>query len=263
MKKSVVVQSLSCVQLFATPWTAACQASLSFTISWSLLKLKTLKSVMSSNHPILCRPLLFLPSIFPSIRIFSNELTLYVRWPKYWSFTISPSSEHSGLISFRIGWFDLFGVQGTLKNLLQHHCLKVSILWCSAFFMVQLSYLYMTTGKTIALTIRTFVGKVMSLLFNVLSRVFIAFVSTFSPYIWHKVTGPDAMMLVFWMLSFKPAFPLSFFTLIKTLFNSSSPSAIRMTSPAYLRLLIFLPEITILGCESWISFPFRLTQSTE
>ena len=155
--------------------------SLSFTISWSLLKLVTLELVMSSNHPILCHPLLFLPSIFPSIKIFSNELTLCVRWPKYWSFTISPSSEHSGLISFRIGWFDLFGVQGTLKNLLQHHCLKVSILWCSTFFMVQLSYLYMTTGKTIALTIQTFAGKVISLLFNVLSRFFIAFVSTFSP----------------------------------------------------------------------------------
>ena len=128
----------------------------------------SIELVMPSNHLILCCPLLLLPSIFPSIRIFSNELTLYVRWPKYWSFTISPSSEHSGLISFRIGWFDLFGVQGTLKNLLQHHCLKVSILWCSAFFRVQLSHPYMTTGKTIILyiIIQSFVNKVMSLLFN-------------------------------------------------------------------------------------------------
>ena len=178
---SIVVQLLSHVQMFVTQWTAACQVSPSFTVSQSFLKLVSVESVMPFSHPILCHPLLFLPSIFPSIKIFSNELTLCVRWPKYWSFTISPSSEHSGLISFRIGWFDLFGVQGTLKNLLQHHCLKVSILWCSTFFMVQLSYLYMTTGKTIALTIQTFAGKVISLLFNVLSRFFIAFVSTFSP----------------------------------------------------------------------------------
>ena len=132
----VVVRSLSHVQLFATPWTAACQASLSFTISWSLLKLMSIESVMPSNHLILCRPLLLLPSIFPSIRVFSNESTLHIRWPKYWSFSsnISPSNEHSGLISFRMDWLDLLAVQGTLKSLLQHHSSKASILRHSAFF---------------------------------------------------------------------------------------------------------------------------------
>ena len=144
---------------FVTPWTAACQASLSFTISQSLLKLTSIKSVMSSNHLILCRPLLLLPSIFPSIRVFSNESVLHIRWPKYcsFSFNISPSNEHPGLISFRMDWLDLLAVQGTLKSLLQHHSSKTSILQCSAFFIVQLSHLYMTTGKTIALTRRTFV----------------------------------------------------------------------------------------------------------
>ena len=132
---------------------------------------------MPSNHLILCHPLLLLPSIFPSIRVFSNESVLRIRWPKYWSFhfSISLSSEYSGLISFRINWFDLLAVQGTLKSLLQHHRSKASILQCSAFLMVQLSHLYMTTGKTIALTIQTFVGKVMSLLFNMLSRLVITF----------------------------------------------------------------------------------------
>ena len=125
---------------------------------------------MPSNHLIFCCPLLLLPSVFPSIRIFSNKPALHIRWPKYWSFSISPSNEYSGLISFRIDWFDLLAVQETLKSLLQHHCLKASILWCSAFFMVQLSHPYMTTGKTIALTIWTFVGKMMSLLFSTLSR---------------------------------------------------------------------------------------------
>ena len=133
---------------------------------WSLLKLMSTESVIPSNHLILCHPLLFLPSIFPSIRVFSNESTLHIRWPKYWSFHISPSNEYSGLISFRIGWFDLLAVQGTLKSLLQHHSSKASILWCSAFFMVQLSHPYMTTGKTIVLIIQSFVNKVMSLLFN-------------------------------------------------------------------------------------------------
>ena len=130
------IQSLSWVRVFGTPWTAACQASLSITNSWSLLKLKSIKSVMPSNHLILCRPLLFLPSIFPSIRVFSNESVLHIRWPKYWSFSfsISPSSEYSGLISFRMDWLDLLAVQGTLKSLLQHHISKASILWCSAFF---------------------------------------------------------------------------------------------------------------------------------
>ena len=158
----VVVQSL-----FATPWTAACQSSLSFTVSPSLLKLMSTESVMSSNHLILCSPLLLLPSVFPSIRVFSSELALHIRWPKYWSFSFSidPSNEYSGLISLRIDWFGLT-VQGTLKSLLQHHSSKASILWCSAFFMVQLTQPYVTTGKTIALTIQTFVSKVMSLLFS-------------------------------------------------------------------------------------------------
>ena len=134
-----------------------------------------IESVMLSNYLILCNPLLLLPSIFPSIRVFSNALALCIRWPKCWSFTIGPSNEHSELISFRIGWFDLLAVQGTLKSLLQHHSSKVSILWCLAFFMVQRSHPYMTTGKTIALTIQTFVGKVTSLLLNTLSRFVIAF----------------------------------------------------------------------------------------
>ena len=147
-----------------TPWTALHQASLSITNSRSLLKLMSIESVMPSNHLILCHPLL-LPSIFPSIRMFSNESVLCIRWPKYWSFSfsISPSNEHSGLISFRIDWFDLLTVQETLKSLLQHHSSKASILRCSAFSIVQLSHPYMTTGNTIALTRWTFVGKVMSL----------------------------------------------------------------------------------------------------
>ena len=162
------VQSLSRIRLFATPWTAVHQAPLSSTISRSLLKYMSIESVMPSNHLILCGPLLLLPSIFPSIRDFSNESALHIRWPKYWSFSfsISSSSEYSGLISFRIAWLDLLAVQGTLKSLLQHHSSKASILRHSAFFTVQLSHSYMTTGKTIALTRRTFVGKVMSLLFN-------------------------------------------------------------------------------------------------
>ena len=155
-----------------TPWTAAHQASLSITNSQSPHKLMSIESVMPSNHLILCRPLLLLHSIFPSIRIFSNELALSIRWPKYWSFSfnISASNEHPGLISFRMDWLDLLAVQGTLKSLLQHHTSKASILQCSAFFIVQLSHPYMTIGKIITLTRRTFVGKVMSLLFNMLSR---------------------------------------------------------------------------------------------
>ena len=145
----------SCVTL--TPWTVACQASLSFTISQSLLKLVSIQSVMPSNHLILCHPLVLLPSIFPSIRVFSNQSALVIRWPKYWSFSISPSNEYSGLISFRIEWIEL-AVQGTTKSLLQHYGLKASILRLSAFFMVQLSHPYMTIGKTIALAIETFVG---------------------------------------------------------------------------------------------------------
>ena len=155
-----------------TPGTAACQAFLSITNSWSLLKLMSIESVMPSNHLILCRPLLLLPSIFPSIRVFSNEAVLRIRWPEYWSFSfnISPSNEYSGLISFRMDWLDLLAVQGTLKNLLQHHSSKASVLWCLAFIMVQLSHPYMTTGKTMALTRWTFDSRVMSQLFNMLSR---------------------------------------------------------------------------------------------
>ena len=222
------VQSLSHVQLFETPWTAACQASLSITNSQGLLKLASIELVMPSNHLILCRSLLLLPSIFPSIRIFSNESAFHIRWPKYWSFSfsISPSKETPGLISFRMDWLDLLEVQGTLKSLLQHHSSKASILRRSAFFTVQFSHPYMTTGKTIALTRRTFVGKVMPLLFNILSRLVITFlprskclliswlqspssvilepkkiksdtVSTVSPSISHEVMGLDAMIFVF------------------------------------------------------------------
>ena len=209
-------------------WTAARQASLSITKSRSLLKLMSINLVMPSNHLILCHPLLLLPSIFPSIRVFSNESALRIRWPEYWSFSfsLSPSNEYSGLISFRMDWLDLLAVQGTLKSLLQYHSSKTSILWRSAFFILQLSHPYMTTGKTIALTRWTFVGKVMSLLFNVLSRWVIAFlpkskylliswlqspstvilkppkiksvtVSIVSPSICHEVMGPDAMIFIF------------------------------------------------------------------
>ena len=171
------VQSLSRVWLFVTSWTATHQAFLSITNSWSLLKLMSIKSVMASNHLILCRPLLLQPSFFPSIRVFSNESALRIRWPKYWSFSfnISPSSEYSGLISFRMDWLGLLAVEGTLRSLLQHHSPKSSMLQHSAFFIVQLSHPYMTTGKTIALTRQTFVGKVMSLLINMLSRLVITF----------------------------------------------------------------------------------------
>ena len=236
---------------------------------------------MSSNHLILCHPLLLLPSIFPSITVFSNESALRIRWPKYCSFNfnISRSSEHPGLISFSMDWLDILAVQGSLKSLLQNHSSKASILQHSAFFIVQLSHPYMTIGKTIALTRWTFVGKVMSLLFNMLFRLVITFlprskclliswlqspsavileprkikpaiVSSVSPYICHKVMGPDAMILVFWILSFKPNFSLSSFTLIKRLFRSSSVSAIREVSSAYLRLLIFLLAILIPACAS-------------
>ena len=217
------VQSLSHFRLFATPETTACQASLSITNYQSLLKLMSIVSVMPSNHLIFCHPLLLPPSIFSSIRVFSNESALCIRWPKYWSssFNISPSNEHPGLIS--LDWLDLLAVQGTLKSLLQHHSSKASILRCSAFFIVQLSHPHMTTGKTIALTRLTFVGKVMSLLFNMLSRLIITFlprskhllisrlqsppavilepkklksvtVSTVSPSICHKAMGPDTMI---------------------------------------------------------------------
>ena len=171
------VQLLSRVQLFLTQWTAVGQSSLSIANSRSLLKLMSIGSVMPSNHLILCCPLLLLPSIFPSFRDFSNESLLPIRWPKYWSFSfsINPSNEYSGLISFRIDWLNLLAVQGTLKSLLQHHSSKASILQCSAFFMIQLSNPYMTIGKTNALTRWTFVGKVISLFFNMLSRLGLAF----------------------------------------------------------------------------------------
>ena len=234
---------------------------------------------MPSNHLNLCCPLLLLPSIFPSIRVFSNESALCIRWPKYWSFSFStsPSNKHPWQISIRMDWLDL-SVQGTLKSLLQHHSSKASILRCSAFFVVQLSHPCMITGKTIALTRWTFVSKIMSLLFNMLSRLVITFlprskylliswlqspsavileprkiksatVSTVFPCICHEVMGPDAMILVFWMLSFKSTFSLSFFTSTKRLFSSSSLS-IRVVSSAYLRLLIFLPAILIPACAS-------------
>ena len=166
------VQSLSHVQLSVTPWTAARQASLSITNSWSLLKLTSIESVMPSNHLSLCHPLLLLPSVFPSIRVFSSESVLRIRPPKYWSFSfsINPSNEYSGLISFRTDWLDLLEVQGTLKSLLQHHSSKAWILQHSAFFIIQLSDPCMTTGKTIALTKQTFIDKVIFLLFNMLSR---------------------------------------------------------------------------------------------
>ena len=164
--------SAQALWLFLTPWTAACQDSLSITSSQSLPKLMSIESVIPSNHLILCHTLL-LPSIFPSIRVFSNESVLCIRWPNYWnfSFNISPSNEYPRLMSFRMDWLDLLAVQGTLKSLLQHHSSKAAILRCSAFFIVQLSHPYMTTGKTIALTRWTFVGKVMSLLFNMLFKL--------------------------------------------------------------------------------------------
>ena len=221
------VQLLSCVRLFVIPRAAARQASLSITNSQSPHKSMSIQSVIPSNHLILHRSLLLLPSIFSNINIFSNESALHIRWPKYWSFSfnISPSNEHTGLISFTMDWLNLLAVQGILKSLLQHHSSKASILGRSVFFMVQLSHPYMTTGKTIALIRQTFVGKVMSLLFNMLSRLVITFlprskhlliswlqspsavildpqktksdtVSTVSPSICHEVMGSDAMILV-------------------------------------------------------------------
>ena len=169
--------SCSVMSNSAIPWTTACQASMSIANSLRLFKFTSIESVMPSNHLILCHPLLLLPSIFPSIWVFSNKLVFHIRWPKLWSFSfsISPSSEFSGLISFKMDWLDLLAVQGTLKSLLQHHSSKASILQHSALFILQLSNSYMTTGKTIALTRWTFVGKVMSLLFNILSRLVITF----------------------------------------------------------------------------------------
>ena len=177
------------------PWTATCQASLSITKSLSLLKLMSIEAVMPSNHLILCCPFLLPPSIFPSIKVFSNESVLHIRWPEYWSyrFNISPSSEYSGLISFRMDWLDLLAVQVTLKSLLQHHSSKASILWSSAFFIVQLSHPYMNTG--IALNRQTFVDKVMSLLFNMLSRLVIAFLPRSKCLLISWLQPPSAVIL--------------------------------------------------------------------
>ena len=182
---------------YFSTWTAACQASLSITNTQSLFKLMPIDSVMQSNHLSLCYRLLLLSSIFPSIRVFSNESTLHIRWPKYWSFSfsISPSNENSGLISFRMDGFDLLAVQGTLKSLLQHHSSKASILWRSAFFMVQLSHPYMSTGKTIALTKWTFSSKVVSLLFNVLFRFVIAFLPRSKCLLISWLQSPSAVIL--------------------------------------------------------------------
>ena len=189
-------QSLIRVRLFATPWTAACQASLSITNSQSLLKLMSIEMVMPSNHLILCHPLILPPSIFPSIRLFSNKSVLHIRWPKYCSFTfsISPSNEYSGLISFKMDWLDLLAVQGTLKSLLQHHSSKTSILQSSAVFIVQLSHPYMTTGKAIALTRQTFVEKVISLLLNMLSRLVIAFPPRSKHLLISRLQSPSAVI---------------------------------------------------------------------
>ena len=245
---------------------------------------------MPSNHLILCSSLLLLPSIFPSIRVFSSELTVHIRWSKYWSFSfyISPSNDYSGLISFRSDCFDLHAVQGPHKSLLQDHNSKKSILLCSAFFLVQLSYPYKTTGKTIALTRWTFVSKVMTLLCHMLSSFVIVFLSKskclliswlqsmsmtfcdaqenkicryfhFFP-VCYEVMGPDAVILVFWMLSFKPAFSISSYTFITRLFSSFSLLDIRKISSAYLMLLIFLLAILI---PAWDSFclAFRMMYS--
>ena len=265
------VQLLSHVRLFVTPWTAAHQAFLSITNFWSLVKLMFIELVMPSSHLILFHPILLPPSILTSIRVFSNESIFRIMWSKYWSlnFNISPSNEHPRLISFRMDWFDLLAVQRTLKSLLQHNT-QFKGTNSSA-----LSFLYTPTlttihdyWKTIVLTRQTFLGKVMSLLFNMLLRLVITFlprskhlliswlqspstvildppkiksitVSTVSPSICHEVMGLDAMILVFWMVSFKPTFSISSFTFIKRLFSSSSLFATRVVLSAYLRLLIF------------------------
>ena len=274
----VIVQSLSHVQLFVTPWMAACHTSLCFTISHSLLNLMSIESVMPSNHLILCHPLLLLPSIFPSIRVFSSKLALCIRWPKYWSFSfsISPSNEYSGLISFRIDWFALFEVQRVFTSTTiekhQFFC-DLPFLWSNS------QHPYMTAGKAIVLTIWTSVSKMMSLLFNMLPSFIIAFllkskrllilwlqlsaamvlepkkvkstiVSTFSPSVSHEVMGLDAIILLFCMLSSKPAFSLFSFTFINRLCSFSLLSAIRMVSFMYLRLWIFLLVILIPDCDS-------------
>ena len=287
---SLIVSSVqllsSRVWFFAIPWTAARQTSLSITNSPNLLKLMSIESVMPSNHLIPVVPFSSCLQSFPASGSISNQSVLCIRWPKYWSFSfsISTSNEYSALISFRIDWYDLLAVQGTFKSLLQHHSSKASILQCSAFLIVPLSYPYMTTGKTIALTRQTFVRKVMSLLFSMLSRLVTAFSSkekaSFNfmaavticsdfgaqenkvcycfpcfPIYLPEVMGSDAMILVFWMLTFK-----STFTFTKKLFSSSSFSAIRVVSSTYVRLLIFLLAVLIPGCAS-SSLAFHMMHS--
>ena len=270
----------SCPTL-SDPMDCSMPGFLSITNSWSLLKLNVYWVGDAINHLILYCALLLLLSIFPSIRVLSNESALRIRWPKYWSFSfsISPSNGYSGLISFRMDWLGLLAVQGTLKSLRQHHSSKASILWHLAFFMIQFSHPYMTLGKTIALSRWTFVGKITSLLFNMLSRLVIAFLprckclliswlqspsavileSIASPSICHEVMGLDAMIFIFWMLNFKPAFSLSSFTFIKRLLSSSSLSTIMVVSSAYLRLLIFININIILIYILLIIYQYYLT----
>ena len=215
------VQSLNSVLLFATPWTAVRQASLSITNSRSPPKPKSIESVMPSNHLILCHPLLLLPSIFPSIRVFSNESALPIRWPKYWSssFNIRPTNKHPGLISFRMDWLDLLAVQGTLKSL-KHHSSKGSILRHSAFFIVQLSQPYMTTGKTIALTRWIFVDKVMSLLFNMLSRLVITFLPSSKHLLISWLQSPSAVIFCIAKAESCSTHTFSFLRKLYTVFHS-------------------------------------------
>ena len=223
-----------------TPWTVARQASLFITNSWSLLNLMSIESVMPSNHLILCRPLLFLLSIFPSIRVFSKESVLYIRWPKCWSFSISLSNEYAGLISFRFDWFDLLAVQGILKSLLQHHSSKVSIFQHSTFFLVQLSHLYMPIGKTIALTRRTFVGKVMSLLFNMLSMLVRAFLLRSKCLLISCLQSPSAVILE----------PKKIKSLIVSIV---SPSICQKFEVIFILSLFFFKRIFIWLCCAFVS----------
>ena len=236
------VQLFSHVQLFATLWTAACQSSLFNTNFWNLPKLMSIESVMPSNHLILCRPLLLLPSIFPSISVFSNESVLCIRWPKYWSFSsnISPSNEQPGLISFRMDWLDLLAAQGTPKSFLQHHFSKASIFQCSAFFIVQLSHPYMITGKTIALVRWTFVVKVMSLLFNMLSRLVIAFLSI------------NKLLLISWLQS-PPSVILEPPKIKSAIVSTVSPTICHEVMGSYTMILVlytFLQSFSFFNCSN-------------
>ena len=289
-----LIQFSSVAQLYPTlcdPMIWSTPETLPFINSWSLLKLTSIKSVMPSNHLILCCPLL-LPSIFPSITIFSNESVLHIRWPKYWSFnfSISPSNEYSVLISFRTDWLDPVQSKGLSRVFSNITVQKHQFFGAQLSLWSQLSHPYMTPGKTIALARWAFVGKVMALLFNMLSELVIAFllmskclliswlqspfavileskkiksltVSIVFPHVCYEVTGPDAMILFFRTLSFKPAFSLSSFIFLKQLFSSSSLSAIRVVSSAYLRLLLFLLAILIPACAS-SSPAFHMMYST-